>query len=147
MSGTVEIDETYIGGTAIRRFQKTPKVRAPKEMVFALRERGTKEKAGRVRFFHVPNGKRATLEPIIKEHIAANVTRINTDSSAVYDFAIHETFNSRHRTVNHSYAVGCARIEDSHEYGGVVILTAQARHHRQLPPRLDKASPPLSDRV
>jgi hypothetical protein len=27
-----------------------------------------KEKAGRVRFFHVPYGKRATLEPIIKEH-------------------------------------------------------------------------------
>jgi hypothetical protein len=102
MSGTVEIDETYIGGSAIRRFQKTPKVKPPKEMVFAIRERSTKDKTGRVRFFHVPDGKRATLEPIIKEHIAPWVSRINTDSSAVYDFAIHESFNSRHRTVNHS---------------------------------------------
>jgi hypothetical protein len=102
MSGTVEIDETYIGGSAIRRFQKTPKAKPPKEMVFAIRERSSKTKTGRVRFFHVPDGKRATLEPIIREHIAPGVDRINTDSSAVYDFAIHETFNSRHRTVNHS---------------------------------------------
>ena len=35
MTGTVEIDETYIGGTAIRRFRK--KERAPKEMVLAMR--------------------------------------------------------------------------------------------------------------
>jgi transposase-like protein len=102
MSGVVEIDETYIGGTAIRRFQKTPKAKPPKEMVFAIRERSSKTKTGRVRFFHVPDGKRATLEPIIKEHISPGVARINTDNSAVYDFAIHETFNSRHRTVNHS---------------------------------------------
>jgi hypothetical protein len=36
LSGVVEIDETYIGGTAIRRFQKTPKVKPPKEMVFPM---------------------------------------------------------------------------------------------------------------
>ena len=102
MRGVVEIDETYLGGTAIRRFQKEPKVRPPKQMVFAIRERSTKTTAGRVRFFHVPDGKRATLEPIIKDHISPGVKRINTDSSSVYDFAIHETFNSRHRTVNHS---------------------------------------------
>jgi transposase-like protein len=99
MSGTVEIDETYIGPTAIRRGQKG---RRTKEMVFAIRERSTPTKTGRVRFFHVPNGKRVTLEPIITDHIAPWVNRINTDQSSVYDFAIHETFNSRHRTVNHS---------------------------------------------
>jgi transposase-like protein len=102
MSGTLEIDETYIGGKAVRRFQKTPKAKPPKEMVFAIRERSTKDKPGRVRFFHVPDGKRATLEPIISQHIAPWVDRINTDGNTVYDFAIHETFNSRHRTVNHS---------------------------------------------
>jgi hypothetical protein len=100
MAGTVEIDETYIGPTAIRRRRKEPK--KPKEMVFAIRERSTPAKVGRVRFFHVPDGKRATLEPIIAEHIAPWVKRINTDQSAVYDFAIHESFNARHRTVNHS---------------------------------------------
>ena len=71
-------------------------------MVFAIRERSSASKTGRVRFFHVPDGKRATLEPIIADNIAPWVSRINTDQSAVYDFAMHETFNSRHRTVNHS---------------------------------------------
>lgn len=98
----MKFTKRIIGGKAIRRFQKTPKVKPPKEMVFAIRERSTKDKPGRVRFFHVPDGKRATLEPIISQHIAPWVDRINTDGNTVYDFAIHETFNSRHRTVNHS---------------------------------------------
>lgn len=102
MAGTIEIDETYIGGSAIRRFQKTPKVRAPKEMVLAIRERSTKNTTGRVKFIHVPNGKRATLQPIIEKHVAPWVNRINTDSSAVYDFAINDTFKGAHRIVNHS---------------------------------------------
>src|ERR1700735_655818 len=50
LTGTVEIDETYIGGTAIRRFQKHPhKAKPPKEMVLAMRERNTKHTTGRVR--------------------------------------------------------------------------------------------------
>jgi transposase-like protein len=102
MTGVVEIDETYIGGTAIRRFQKVPKPRAPKEMVLAMRERGTKEKAGRVRYFHVPDGKRATIQPIIEANLAPWVKRVYTDSSAVYDFAINETLAPRHRKVNHT---------------------------------------------
>jgi hypothetical protein len=100
MNGTIEIDETYIGATAIRRGRKGPK--KPKEMVLAIRERSSQNKVGRVKFFHVPDGKRATLQPIIEEHVAPWVKRINTDQSAVYDFAINETFNNRHRTVNHS---------------------------------------------
>ena len=101
MAGTVEIDETYIGGTAIRRNSKA-KPKPPKQMVFAIRERDSANSTGRVRFFHVPDGKRETLEPIIQKHLAPWVNRINTDQSSVYDFAIHETFNERRRTVNHS---------------------------------------------
>ncbi len=102
MTGTVEIDETFIGGTAIRRFQKTPKVRAPKEMVLGMRERSTKDKTGRVRYFHIPDGKRSTIQPIIEANVAPWVKRVYTDSSAVYDFAINETLAPRHRKVNHS---------------------------------------------
>jgi hypothetical protein len=103
MSGVVEVDETYLGGTAIRRFQKTPKPRAPKEMVLAMRERSdNKGKVGRVRYFHIPDGKRATIQPILEANLAPNVYRIYTDASAVYDFAINETLAPRHRKVNHS---------------------------------------------
>jgi len=103
LTGTVEIDETYIGGTAIRRFQKHPhKAKPPKEMVLAMRERNTKNTTGRVRYFHIPDGTRATIQPIINQHLADNTKRVYTDASAVYDFAINVMHAHKHRTVNHS---------------------------------------------
>jgi transposase-like protein len=102
LSGVVEVDETYIGGTAIRRFQKNPTVRPPKEIVLAMRERNTKNTTGRVRYFHVPDAKRVTIQPIIEANIADNARRIYTDSSVIYDFSINVTHKHKHRTVNHS---------------------------------------------
>ena len=102
-SGTVavEVDETYIGGTAIRRFRK-PAVKPPKEMVLAIRERSNKNHTGRVRYFHIPDSTRASIQPILDAHIAPNAKRIITDHSAVYDFAISESHKKNHRKVNHS---------------------------------------------
>ena len=102
MTGTVEIDETYIGGTAIRRFKRHMHPKAPKEMVLAMRERSTKTTTGRVRYFHVPNGKRETLQPIIEANVSISAKRIITDGNAVYDFAINEYHRDNHRKVNHS---------------------------------------------
>jgi transposase-like protein len=102
MSGVVEIDETYIGGTAKRRGAR--KVRAPKDMVVAMRERtfNSSKTMGRVRFFHVPNGKGKTLGPILEANLAPNVSRVYTDDAAVYNFAMSESLSACHRTVNHS---------------------------------------------
>lgn len=102
LSGVVEIDETYIGGTAIRRFQKTPKPRAPKEMVLAMRERSFKNKVGKVRYFHVPDGKRKTLEPIITANLQDFPDRVYTDSSSVYEIFLSKAYPKAHRMVNHS---------------------------------------------
>lgn len=99
--GVVEIDETYIGGTAIRRFRK-PAPKPPKEMVLAIRERSSKNHTGRVRYFHIPDGTRQSIQPILDAHIAVNTRRIITDHSAVYDFAINESHKKNHRKVNHS---------------------------------------------
>jgi transposase-like protein len=101
MTGVVEMDETYIGGRAKRRGAR--KVRAPKDMVVAMRERTFKGKPdGRVRYFHVPDGKSNTIESLVACHVADNVERIYTDSAAVYDFAMNETLSKKHRSVNHS---------------------------------------------
>ncbi|HXE06572.1 MAG TPA: IS1595 family transposase [Acidobacteriaceae bacterium] len=104
LSGVVEIDETYIGGNAIRRFQKTPKPRPPKDMVLAMRERSTKDKPGRVRYFHVPDGKLETLKPIVEANVADFPSmKIYTDSSSVYDIMFGKGPREQsHRMVNHS---------------------------------------------
>ncbi len=101
MSGVVEMDETYIGGRAKRRGAR--KVRAPKDMVVAMRERSFQGKPdGRVRYFHVPNGKANTIETLVASHVSDSVSRIYTDNAAVYDFAMNESLSKRHRTVNHT---------------------------------------------
>jgi transposase-like protein len=104
MTGTVEIDETYIGGRTKRRFGRASEIKAPKDVVVAMRERTYKSSKtdGRVRYFHVKDAKAASIGPILEANLADNVSRIYTDNAAVYDFAMNESLSKKHRTVNHS---------------------------------------------
>ena len=95
LKGIVEVDETYIGGKSKRRGIQKP--RPKKDMVLGMRERG-----GRVRFFHVPDAKKGTIQQIVDRHIRTDVKEIVTDQAVVYDFALDKTFQKRHRTVNHT---------------------------------------------
>src|SRR5271154_2488772 len=71
MSGTIEADETFIGGAArfMHKHKREQKVhgRGPggKEIVFGLLER----KTGKVRVHHVEKRTKKELIPIVREHV------------------------------------------------------------------------------
>ena len=118
--GTVEVDETYIGGK--RRLSKRQPRKGDtgersadvaaatddKHPVLAMVERG-----GDVRSFHVQRVNAANLRPILFHHIEYGA-RIMTDSGTVLHGAIHPR---KHDQVNHS-GDEYARYE-----GGVCIST------------------------
>lgn len=101
LSGTVEMDEVYLGNSRRYFGRKRKRGRGVgKRPVFGAVERG-----GAVVAKVVPNCQRKTLYPIIKEHVAKGST-VYTDEYVVYkglekmDPKLSWTY--RHETVNHS---------------------------------------------
>jgi len=90
--GTVEMDETYVGGK--NRGAGSGKGKANKEVVIGIRQRN-----GDLRFFHAEDAKSGTLERYIKENISADVDVIVTDDLPAYPRAVGE---AKHETVNHT---------------------------------------------
>ena len=113
LSGTVEADETYIGGKArnMHKGKRKAKGRGAvgKAIVAGLLQRHTAKGeddkgCSKVRTFVVPDAKKKTLEPIVRQHVEPG-SNVYTDSLASYaglnpDFA--------HDFVNHAetYVVG-----------------------------------------
>ena len=92
LDGTVEMDETYVGGKKKgREFQGR---RDHKEVVIGIRQRG-----GDVRFFHAEDARKGTLAKYIRENISQDVDVIITDELPAYPSAVGA---AKHETVNHS---------------------------------------------
>ncbi len=100
LDGTVEIDETYVGGKKIGWGVYAGK--KAKEVVIGIKQRG-----GELRFFHAEDAKSGTLAKYIKENISDDVHVIMTDEFVSYPFALDRAGHSRdkHKTVKHKAGV------------------------------------------
>jgi transposase-like protein len=97
LDGTVEVDETYVGGKKIGWGVYAGK--KAKEVVIGIRERG-----GELRFFHAEDAKAGTLAKYIKENVSTDVDVIVTDEFSAYPYALDKAGvpRGKHETVNHS---------------------------------------------
>jgi len=101
MTGTVEADETFIGGKArnMHANKRAKKIhgRGPmgKEIVFGLLDRET----GQVHTAHVPTRRKHDLQPIIREHVQPGA-ELHTDALESYDGLNEYT----HKVVDHAEA-------------------------------------------
>jgi transposase-like protein len=103
LDGTVEVDETYVGGKPPRGSKRGRGT--PKEVVIGIRQRG-----GELRFFHADDCKSGTLAKYIKENVSQDVDVIMTDDFSAYPKAIAKAgVLGEHKAINHSlgiYSVG-----------------------------------------
>jgi transposase-like protein len=95
LDGTVEIDETYVGGKKRGIGSRGP-YGSDKEIVISIRKRD-----GDLRFFHASDTKSMTLAKYIRENISEDVDVIVTDEHAAYPLAMGD-LRDKHQTVVHS---------------------------------------------
>jgi transposase-like protein len=100
LDGTVEMDETYIGGKQ-HTYSKAGYGDSNKQIVVGIRKRG-----GDLRFFHAQDVKSGTLANFIRENISEDVDVIVTDELNAYPTAMKEVdMTSRHKTIKHKAKV------------------------------------------
>src|SRR5438477_5714433 len=92
LKGTVEIDETYIGGKTTN--QERWKKKTP---VIGIRERG-----GHLHFIASHNLNQAKLYDIIARNVDKTVDVIMTDDSSLYNSIEMTQYRGKHKSVNHS---------------------------------------------
>lgn len=94
LCGTVEIDETYIGGK--QRGHKGKKLN--KDVVLGIRQRG-----GPLKLVHVADNKAGTLYDVIAKQVDSKETQhIVTDDAGWYNFRLTKFHNVRHSKIRHS---------------------------------------------
>src|SRR5438445_2124333 len=100
LDGTVEMDETYVGGKKIG-WGVYAGTKA-KEIVIGIRQRG-----GDLRFFHAEDAKSGTLAKYIQENISTDVDVLVTDDFGAYPNAMKRAGHdaAKHKTINHSSKV------------------------------------------
>lgn len=93
MTGTVEIDETYIGGKQKGHHRQLKN----KSAVIGIRERD-----GHLHFIAAHDLNQGKLYDIISRNVDKTVDVIMTDESKLYNFQMTQYRNAKHETVSHS---------------------------------------------
>ena len=98
LDGTVEMDETWVGGRE-HRGKGWNTAESKKEVVIAIRQRG-----GELRFFHAEDTKSGTLAKYIRENISGDVDVLVTDDYPAYPKAMIKAgvHGTKHKRINHS---------------------------------------------
>jgi transposase-like protein len=94
LDGTVEMDETYVGGKRPGHY----KLHTNKEIVIGIRQRG-----GDLRFFHAEDAKSGTLAKYIRDNVSADVDVMVTDELMAYPSAMIKAgvHGEKHKTIKH----------------------------------------------
>ncbi len=100
LDGTVEVDETYIGGKQ-HTYHKAGYGDSNKQIVIGIRQRG-----GDLRFFHAQDVKSGTLAQFIRENVSEDVDVIMTDELNAYPTAMKSiAMTAKHKTIKHKAKV------------------------------------------
>jgi len=110
LSGEVEVDETFIGGKArfMHKAKRAAKITGTggknKSAVMGLLERHGPQGHSRVKLKHVPNVRRTTLAPEVRQHVAPGAT-VYSDALKSYE-RLSDAFT--HQVIDHaeSYVEG-----------------------------------------
>ena len=92
LCGTVEIDETYVGGRAEKW-----RPRSKKKVVIGIRQRN-----GDLRLIRAKDARSATVSRIVEANVGSHVEVVITDESKIYPWALHSISKEKHQTINHS---------------------------------------------
>ena len=96
LDGTVEVDETYVGGKVKGKFGARA---GGKQVVIGIRQRN-----GEARFFHAPDAKSDTIARYLRENISADVDVLITDDATQYPGAMKKASipKEKHKRINHT---------------------------------------------
>ncbi len=102
LSGTVEMDETYVGGRRRGTKRGRPGKDSHKTPVFGMAQRKEGEASGRVVAKALPNAKRATIMPHVRKKVLPEAL-VYTDEYTVYNSLNREGY--RHDRIHHAEEV------------------------------------------